>query len=130
MKIATILLPLALLAGCTQPSIDADKSAAAPVASVPPPASAPAAPAAMPADAPPAGKSPVASARGKVEAVDAAARTVTIAHGPVAAFGWPAMTMTFKAPEVDLAAVHAGDTVDFQFTARGMDATISTLSKP
>ncbi|MUV13385.1 hypothetical protein GN331_04100 [Lysobacter sp. HX-5-24] len=69
-----------------------------------------------------------ASASGTVEAVDAAAKTITIAHGPVEALKWPAMTMTFKAPDVDLASVKQGDQVEFEFTSSGMDGTITKIT--
>lgn len=69
-----------------------------------------------------------ASATGTVQSVDAAAQTVTIAHGPVAALQWPEMTMTFKAPKVDLAAIKPGDEVSFEFTSTGMDGTITAIS--
>ena len=80
----------------------------------------------MPATSPAAS---TASATGIVEAVDPAAKTVTIAHGPVAALQWPAMTMTFKAPDADLSSLKQGDHVSFEFTASGMDATITAIRR-
>jgi len=69
-----------------------------------------------------------ASATGIVKTVDASAGKITIAHGPVAAVKWPAMTMTFKATPAQVAAVHVGQKVDFDFVLQGMDATITRVS--
>ncbi|MBB1062053.1 MAG: copper-binding protein [Dokdonella sp.] len=65
-----------------------------------------------------------ASATGTVQAVDAAASKITIAHGPVEVLQWPAMTMAFKATPEQIASVRAGQKVQFEFTAEGMNATI------
>ena len=70
-----------------------------------------------------------ASATGTVQSVDASAGTVTIDHGPVEALQWPAMTMTFQAPDVDLAAIEKGDQVSFEFTSTGMDGTITSITE-
>ncbi|KAF1713586.1 hypothetical protein CSC71_06825 [Pseudoxanthomonas sangjuensis] len=70
-----------------------------------------------------------ASASGTVEAVDTAAKTITIAHGPIDALKWPAMTMTFKAPDVDLATLKQGDQVGFELTSTGMDGTITKIAR-
>jgi Cu(I)/Ag(I) efflux system protein CusF len=98
-----------------------------------PTAAAPAtAPAAAPAPAPavpPAQQAKQATATGVVQSLDAAAQTVTIAHDPVEALGWPEMTMTFAAPGVDLSSIKAGDAVKFELTAKGMDGTITAISK-
>jgi Cu(I)/Ag(I) efflux system protein CusF len=98
-----------------------------------PTATAPAAtPAAAPApapDAPAAQESKQATATGVVQSIDATAQTVTIAHDPVEALGWPEMTMTFPAPGVDLSSIKAGDAVRFDLTAKGMDGTITAISK-
>ena len=121
MKIATVLLPLVLLAGCSAPDSTTPTPAATP---------APAAPA--PAATAPAVESPAiatASASGVVESVDAAAKTVTIAHGAVESLKWPAMTMTFQAPDIDLGTIKQGDKVSFEFTAVGMDGTITSLTR-
>jgi Cu(I)/Ag(I) efflux system protein CusF len=61
--------------------------------------------------------------------VDAAAKTITIAHGAIEALQWPAMTMTFKAPGVDLATLKKGDHVEFELTANGMEGTITKITK-
>ena len=87
-------------------------------------------PAATPAStATPGGAAAPAAATGVVQSVDATARTVTIAHGDVPALGWPGMTMTFQAPDADLASIRAGDDVAFEFTWSGKDATIVALRK-
>lgn len=72
-------------------------------------------------------QAPAATARGVVTAVDVAAQTLTISHGPVESLQWPAMTMTFKAPAIDLSQLKAGDEIDFEFTSTGMDGTITTI---
>jgi len=61
--------------------------------------------------------------------VDVAAGTVTIAHGAVDSLKWPPMTMTFKAPDIDLSAFKQGDQVAFEFSAEGMDGTISSITR-
>ena len=70
-----------------------------------------------------------ATASGVIESVDASAGTITIAHGPVEALGWPAMTMTFAAPGIDLGGFDRGDRVAFAFTASGMNATITRITR-
>ena len=119
MKAPFLLFALALLAGCSSPSSDTPPPAAATPSPAPATATEPMA--AMPAAA--------ASANGVVDAVDPAAKTITISHGPVESLKWPAMTMTFKAPNTDLSAIKPGDQVDFEFTATGMDGTITTITR-
>jgi Cu/Ag efflux protein CusF len=70
-----------------------------------------------------------ATATGVIESVNATAHTITIAHGPVQVLNWPAMTMTFAAPGVDLGSFERGDRVTFAFTASGMTATITQVTK-
>ena len=126
MKIAIVLLPLVLLAGCSAP----DNTAPATDATAAPGVTEPAPPA--PAVTAPAADSPAAatgSATGVVESVDAAAKTVTIAHEAVESLQWPAMTMTFQAPGVDLSTIKAGDKVSFEVTAVGMDGTITSITR-
>jgi Cu(I)/Ag(I) efflux system protein CusF len=117
MKPSDVISPvlLALLAGCTSPSSDTGASKTTAASSTPPAESAMA----------PATR---AATTGTVQSVDSVARTVTIVHGPVAALQWPAMTMTFKAPNADLAAIKPGDEVSFEFTSTGMDGTITTIA--
>ncbi|MEO6154567.1 MAG: copper-binding protein [Thermomonas sp.] len=114
----TILLSsllLTLLAGCSEPNNQAPVTE--PEAAVP---------TALPTPVTALGMTN-ASATGIVTAVDPSAKTVTIEHGPVAALKWPAMTMTFQAPETDLAAIKAGDRVSFEFNSSGMDGTITAM---
>lgn len=122
MKIATVLLPLVLLAGCSSP----DSASPTPAVTPAPAASEPAPIAAAPATDSAATVS--ASASGVVESVDATAKTVTIATDAVESLKWPAMTMTYQAPNVDLGAIKQGDKVSFEFTAVGMDGTISSIA--
>jgi Cu(I)/Ag(I) efflux system protein CusF len=68
-----------------------------------------------------------ASATGIVKVVDATAGKITISHGPVAALNWPAMTMAFKATPQQLASVHVGQKVDFEFLSKGMDGTLTRI---
>lgn len=70
----------------------------------------------------------IASTTGTVESVDAAAGKITLAHDPVDALGWPAMTMGFKATSEQIASVHPGQSVRFEFTAEGMNATITHIA--
>jgi len=67
----------------------------------------------------------IATAEGTVESIDAG--KITIAHGPVDALKWPAMTMAFNATPEQLASVKAGQKIQFEFTADGMDATITNI---
>ena len=127
MKILAALFATVLLAACSSPQSEAAKTAE-PAAPAQPAASSSASPASAPMADMPAGTS-VASASGKVEAVDITAGTVTIAHGPVEALKWPAMTMTFKAPDVDLTALEKGDHVEFDLAASGMDGTVTKITK-
>jgi Cu(I)/Ag(I) efflux system periplasmic protein CusF len=104
---------LALLAGCSPAPQEADE-APAPAAS-------------SGSQSPPEATPSTGSTTGVIESIDPESRTITIAHEPVAALQWPAMTMTFNAPEADLSALRAGDRISFDFTASGMDATITRL---
>lgn len=116
MKIHALLFSVALLAGCSEPTEETTTPTADMAGTeMPPPAVTTAAAA------------PTASAVGVVEAVDPATGMITIAHDPVAALQWPAMTMAFKTHGVDLASIKAGDQVTFEFTAVGMDATITSI---
>ena len=114
-------LAVVMIAGC-----DASPDTPAPAATTPAPAEAePAAAGAAPETA----EAKRATATGVVQSIDTAAHTVTIAHGPVEALGWPGMTMTFKAPGVDLSTLKDGDNVTFEFTSTGMDGKIESISK-
>jgi Cu(I)/Ag(I) efflux system protein CusF len=116
MKIQNLLFTAALLSACSSPSNNANSAASATTA----------------ASAPPAATTvvaPVASATGVVKAIDPAAKTITLDHGPVAALQWPAMTMTFNTGDLDLGPIKPGDQVAFEFTVKGMDATLSKLDR-
>ena len=135
MKIPSLLLTFALLAACSSPSNDATTTASDSAATAaPPPATTIAAPVAastaagaMPSM--PMSASPAASATGVVKAVDPVAKTITLDHGPVAALHWPAMIMTFKTGDLDLASIKPGDHVAFEFTASGMEATLTKIDR-
>jgi Cu(I)/Ag(I) efflux system protein CusF len=71
----------------------------------------------------------IATATGTVKKVDSDKGAVTIAHGPVEALGWPSMTMGFKAQPSQLEGVKEGDQVEFEFTSKGMDSTITRIEK-
>ena len=66
---------------------------------------------------------------GVVKAVDDIKGTITLSHEPVPSLKWPAMTMAFKAGKDQIRGVKAGDRVNFEFVAMGMDATITSISK-
>ena len=66
---------------------------------------------------------------GVVQLVDAAKGTITLSHEAVPSIKWPAMTMAFKAGKDQIASVKPGDRVNFEFVAKGMDGTITTLTK-
>lgn len=119
MKLLALLLASGLLAACSSPPGDASTPT---TASKPEPIST----AAIPANA---ADSTVVSATGVVESVDTDAKTITISHGPVEALKWPAMTMTFQAPDADLASIKQGDHVVFEFTSIGMKSTITRIAR-
>jgi len=124
MKTSMLLITLILVTACSSPSNDSNAPAAATQA--PATASTPADTASTQEAA---AAATTASASGTVESVDIAAKTVTIAHGPVDALKWPAMTMTFKAPNADLASFKQGDRIDFEFASTGMDGTITKITR-
>ncbi|WP_246373314.1 MULTISPECIES: copper-binding protein [Pseudomonadota] len=118
MKIPAYLITTLLLAGCSQAPDNTEAVQAAPTEQMP---MSEAEQAKTPAEA---SAAVTASATGTVQAVDAAASKITIAHGPVEVLQWPAMTMAFKATPEQIASVRAGQKVQFEFTAEGMNATI------
>jgi len=85
----------------------------------------------MKMDSPAAGaeKGQTAHAVGVVKGLDAAKGTITLAHEPIPEIKWPAMTMGFKATGAQISSVKVGDRVTFEFVAKGMDATIVSISK-
>ncbi len=66
-----------------------------------------------------------ARATGTIKAINPQKSTVTIAHGDVPALKWPAMTMGFKATPEQLAALHVGEQVAFEFNSEGMPTILS-----
>lgn len=66
---------------------------------------------------------------GVVKSVDAAKGTITLSHDAVPSIKWPAMTMPFKAGKDLITQVKPGDRVNFEFVAKGMDASIMAISK-
>ncbi|MCH2342396.1 copper-binding protein [Pseudomonas sp. NPDC047963] len=81
----------------------------------------------MPMGQKPAGQT--ATAAGTIKKMDMEKGTVTIAHGPVKALGWPSMTMGFKAKPDQLRTLKEGDQVEFEFSSKGMDSTITRIEK-
>jgi Cu(I)/Ag(I) efflux system periplasmic protein CusF len=65
---------------------------------------------------------------GVVKNLDGAKGTIKLAHEPVPSIKWPAMTMEFKISKELAASIKAGDRVDFEFTAKGMDATVTRIA--
>lgn len=63
------------------------------------------------------------SATGMITALDPATSTITIDHGPVAELQWPAMNMGFGATPAQLAQLHVGQRVEFDFKMAGSQAT-------
>ena len=65
---------------------------------------------------------------GVIKAIDAKSGTVTLAHDPVPAIKWPAMTMPFHISPELARGVSVGQRVKFEFTAKGMDGTITKIN--
>jgi len=65
---------------------------------------------------------------GVVNAIDTAKGTVTLAHEPVPTIKWPAMVMTFHINPELARGISVGQRVKFEFTAKGMDGTITKIS--
>lgn len=120
MKLPLILFAL-LLAGCSRAPSDSDTAPSAGAANSPTGAEHQA----MAVNKQRGQVASVAKAEGTVESMDAG--KITIAHGPVDALKWPAMTMAFNATPEQLASVKAGQKIQFEFTADGMDATITNI---
>ncbi|MEO6081462.1 MAG: copper-binding protein [Steroidobacteraceae bacterium] len=68
-----------------------------------------------------------AHAVGTVKSLDSAKGTITLSHEPVPAIKWPAMTMGFKISKELAANIKQGDKVNFDFTTKGMDATVTKI---
>tara|TARA_R110002020_G_scaffold292826_1_gene508219 strand:- start:31180 stop:31515 length:336 start_codon:yes stop_codon:yes gene_type:complete len=71
----------------------------------------------------------MAKASGTVRKIDEEKGMVVIAHGPVPELQWPAMVMGFKATPEQLEKLNKGDEINFEFTSKGMDSTISSIEK-
>ena len=108
-----------LLSACSSPSDPTSKSQSEPSSN----------PAAAPTASEPAPAVATVSAIGTVEAVDVSAGSVTLAHGAIDALQWPAMTMAFKAPNADLAALQKGDRVVFELTEQKDGHVITRITK-
>ena len=65
---------------------------------------------------------------GVVKAIDAVRGLVTLAHEPVPALNWPAMTMPFTISAELAKGIQVGQRVNFEFTAKGMNGTISKIA--
>jgi Cu(I)/Ag(I) efflux system protein CusF len=65
---------------------------------------------------------------GVVKAIDAAKGLVTLAHEPVPALQWPAMTMPFTISPELAKGIQVGQRVNFEFTAKGMNGTVTKIS--
>lgn len=65
---------------------------------------------------------------GVVKSVDAARGTVMIAHDPVPTLQWPAMTMPFYLSANLAKGIQVGQKVTFEFTADGMNGTITRIA--
>ena len=121
MRIAIVLSVALLAGGCSSPSNQApaaDATATTPA----PDSTAPSMPASP--------EAPVsASAVGVVDSVDVAGKSLVISHEAVASLDWPPMTMTFKAPAIDLGPLQKGDHIKFDFDSVGMDGTVTRLER-
>ena len=65
---------------------------------------------------------------GVIKAIDAKSGTVTLAHEPVPAIKWPAMTMPFHISPELARGISVGQRVKVEFTAKGMDGTITKIN--
>ena len=65
---------------------------------------------------------------GVIKAIDAKSGTVTLSHEPVRALKWPAMTMPFHISPELARGISVGQRVKFEFTAKGMDGTITKIN--
>lgn len=65
---------------------------------------------------------------GVVDAIDATKGTVTLAHEPVPTIKWPAMVMSFHITPDLARGISVGQRVRFEFTAKGMDGTITKIT--
>ncbi|WP_223651401.1 copper-binding protein [Halopseudomonas nanhaiensis] len=54
---------------------------------------------------------------------------LTIAHAPVPELEWPAMTMRFNATAEHIDQVQEGDEIRFEFTSKGMNNSVISITK-
>lgn len=66
-------------------------------------------------------------ATGVVKVVNANNNTITIATEAVPELKWPAMTMAYKVAGTAAVNISAGQKVDFEFSGKGMDVTITKI---
>ena len=124
MKIALALSVALFATACTSPANQA------PAATAPASAESTPAPDSTASTMPMSPTAPVsASARGIVDSVDVAGKSLVISHEAVASLDWPPMTMTFKAPAIDLGTLKKGDHIQFDFDSVGMDGTVTRLER-
>ncbi len=69
------------------------------------------------------------STTGTVKKIHQNKNMLTIAHEPVPELEWPAMTMGFKATEEQINQVQEGDKIRFEFTSKGMNNSIVSITK-
>ena len=70
-----------------------------------------------------------AKATGTVRKINQDKGAVTIAHGPVPELEWPAMVMGFKATAEQIEELQEGDEIEFEFTSKGMNSTITSIKQ-
>ncbi len=76
----------------------------------------------------PLAKAAIHRTEGVVKELDAKKGTVTLSHESVPTLKWPAMTMAFKISPDLAKGIEVGQRVDFEFEAKGMEATITKMS--
>jgi len=113
MRIASIVLPIALFAAaCSPPAQEAAKTDMNASETAAPQAAGP------------------ITGSGAVTAVDASAGTITINHEPIAAINWPTMTMQFTAenPAI-LQGIAVGDRVTFEIKSASESSVVTMVQK-
>jgi len=73
----------------------------------------------------PASQAAVNRTTGVIKALDVG--SVTLAHEAVPSLKWPGMTMAFKITPEQAKGLKVGQKVEFEFTASGMDGTITKI---
>lgn len=69
------------------------------------------------------------STTGTVKKVHPDKNMLTIAHAPVPELEWPAMTMRFNATAEQIEQVREGDEIRFEFTSKGMNNSVISITK-